>query len=560
MAMLKDSFNLHLVSNASSTTFPYNNPSKFSTILADEITLDNASWEVGVRQIMYPTTIANTSEDDKISIYKYEEYYRDLLPHPARQSDNLDQVGAMIDVGVLTPVPKEQTVTQDVDATAASSEMNFAKNKATDNNEAMIRHILKTVSESKWTKKRILQLEYKDSSKKFVLHLYKDDIVLTFSSTLQVYLGFKNTAYTKGSHWAWSQFQGKMESTLDMKDMKIYLFDLQVLESESHLLLPTYDTVKYDLSYEKTIENQFKDTVPDEMYYAPNFTFRVSPSKGKIERKSIRAVEDKFKMHEKRLMFIRFDSNSTKHLKLRNIYAVSDKIDYDIAIPTLSTKRKLDDSVEAKTIAQLVTSVRATFYYISVRMISHDLELKPFDTFSLSNTEQLKKPIRLLPSLNVKMREHKYIFSFNKKSQRFTVYVPHDRALELSKTLKSVLGFDGYSGPNVDPEGKFRPNTHTIAPHSPLIDRAITGLYVYCNIIDAVYIGDVKAPLLLSCAFKKNAERDIVYQKEFLNPSYVPLNRKTIRQIDIDVYDDAGARIPFLYGRTNLSLHFRRRE
>ena len=82
-----------------------------------------------------------------------------------------------------------------------------------------------------------------------------------------------------------------------MKDMKIYLFDLQVLESESHLLLPTYDTVKYDLSYEKTIENQFKDTVPDEMYYAPNFTLLVSPTKGKLERKSIRSVEHKFKMH-----------------------------------------------------------------------------------------------------------------------------------------------------------------------------------------------------------------------------------------------------------------------
>ena len=183
MAMLKDSFNLHLVSNASSTTFPYNNPSKFSTILADEITLDNASWEVGVRQIMYPTTIANTSEDDKISIYKYEEYYRDLLPHPARQSDNLDQVGAMIDVGVLTPAVKKQTTMQNVDATAASSEMNFAKNKATDNNKAMIRHILKTVSESKWAKKGILQLEYKQSSKTSLFFIYIKMIL--FSHFLQ---------------------------------------------------------------------------------------------------------------------------------------------------------------------------------------------------------------------------------------------------------------------------------------------------------------------------------------------------------------------------------------
>ena len=37
---------------------------------------------------------------------------------------------------------------------------------------------------------------------------------------------------------------------------------------------------------------------------------------------------------------------------------------------------------------------------------------------------------------------------------------------------------------------------------------------------------------------------------EFLNPTYVPLNMKTISQINVCIYDDAGTLISFLYGKT----------
>ena len=75
-------------------------------------------------------------------------------------------------------------------------------------------------------------------------------------------------------------------------------------------------------------------------------------------------------------------------------------------------------------------------------------------------------------------------------------------------------------------------------------------MYVYTNIIDSVYVVDDKAHLLLTRLFKRKCEQDIVYQMEFLNPTYVPLNMKTISQINVCIYDDAGTLISFLYGKT----------
>ena len=101
------------------------------------------------------------------------------------------------------------------------------------------------------------------------------------------------------------------------------------------------------------------------------------------------------------------------------------------------------------------------------------------------------------------------------------------------------------------------PSTYSRANDFPVLDRAITSLYVYSNIVERVFIGNVKASLLLTCPFHKNTNSNVI-QLEFLNPTYTKLNRSTIHQIDIAIHDDAGAAIPFLYGKTVLTLTFRK--
>ena len=88
------------------------------------------------------------------------------------------------------------------------------------------------------------------------------------------------------------------------------------------------------------------------------------------------------------------------------------------------------------------------------------------------------------------------------------------------------------------------------------MQRSITTLYTYSNIVEVVHVGDVKAALLLACPFITDKDSH-VRQIEFLRPTYCKVNRQRLKQIDVEITDDAGDLIPFLYGKTVITLHFR---
>ena len=315
LVIMKESFSVHLLSNVSPDLFPNNSPSKFSTYLANEINLPEGEWEVGVRQIMYPTHVATTSMDDKIDVYQYVKSYRKQLPDPSPEKIDLRTFDANMSMNEKEPLP-------------ATSEL--------------------------------------DSVTDFVIQ--------------------------------------QVKSSVQTQDMA--------------------------RRFEKT----------------------------------------------------------------------------------------------------------------------------PIASFSIDTKKQLRKPTDLIAKLNEKSKTYQYKFHFDKIQQRFTLTLGSEYGLHLNKSLASILGFE------FDPNLIYDPNTKVTAPEFPVLNRGITALYVYTNIIQSVYIGDVQAPLLLTCPFKNKDSKDDVHQLEFLNPYYVPLNRSVVNQIDIAIYDDSGSLIPFLYGKTKLSLDFRRKS
>ena len=46
----------------------------------------------------------------------------------------------------------------------------------------------------------------------------------------------------------------------------------------------------------------------------------------------------------------------------------------------------------------------------------------------------------------------------------------------------------------------------------------------------------------------------------FTDPHYVPVLINDFENVEIDIKDDTNARIPFLYGRSRLKLHFKPRN
>ena len=164
----------------------------------------------------------------------------------------------------------------------------------------------------------------------------------------------------------------------------------------------------------------------------------------------------------------------------------------------------------------------------------------------------MKNPEELLTLLNTSFAtKYNYEFSYDDNEQRFFLKNNGDYSLQLSSSLATILGFSSLKNEVVNGKSSFR------ADEFPVLDRAITSLYVYSNIVQNVFIGNVKASLLLTCPFHKKTS-DSVVQLEFLNPTYTKLNRSTLHQIDIAIHDEAGAIVPFLYGKTVLNLTFRK--
>lgn len=527
---MTDSFTVHLLSNVSPGLFPDNNASKFSTNLANELDLSEGEWEVAVRQIMHPTRIATTTEEDVIHVYKYKDVYRNILSLPSENVSSLEEMGNVID---LSP-PKGK--------------------KPPD----MLQHLLNTVNNSIWSKeKEVLKLEYNEQLKHFIIHIFSSDIVVWLNDNTRKYLGFRegHHAFEKGSSWAYTLFK---KDVTPPKDLKLYLCDLTTLEQETFNLLKSWDVNRREYCYRKIIPNKFKETLPQKDFVEPFFSFGVFPHEGLIKMFQLQPFPEKFKKYEKKIAFIRFNSLVRSTLEMNDIYSMNDfKPDIaetgNLILNVMKKPVLINETFDNSGHYIALQSISVTFYYVSVmKELVRDLEEKPMISITVNKDKEIEKPTEMVPLLNSMHDTYHYRFSYDVVTQRFEIFVGQKYAIQLSKSLSSILGFN-----STEP---FHSNTSHRATTFPLMKRAITALYVYCNIVDAVYIGDVKAPLLLTCPFKRSDSFNIVHQQEFLNPCYVPLNRAHINQIDIAIYDDAGSLIPFLYGKTKLSLDFRRKR
>ena len=514
-----EGFTVHLVSNVSPNLFPQNNPSKFSTNLAKEIDFSDGDWEVGVRHIMYPTHVSTTSAEDKISVYQEKKYYRNLLPPPPRDDKKRDlknfAQSININVKAYPAVPED---------------------------------ICKEVNKSEWAKDRnLLNLEYQPSSEKFILNIFHVDIAIQMSDDLAKYLGFKTKLFTKGSHWAWHKF--KKDKTGDFADVKLHLFDITTLETKSQTM-DSWWNHKGHKHYICNIPRNFKSGSENLYFKTSTFNFGVYVNVGKIEITPLLESIKTFLSSEKKILFYSFDKAASEAYGLDSIYVFDENTDVNIPIQATLQPYDLNNPLH------YMKNIEVTFYYDHSRDdIVVDLEKLPTASISMTGNIELKDPHQLLPKLNSEIaKPYGYSFNYDKVKKRFLLSTGTKYAIQLSQSLASILGYESKA------DVIYKQNTITTAPDCPILNRNITALYVYTNIIESVYVGNVRAPLLLTCPFKAKDSKDKVNQIEFLNPCYTPINRSSINQIDIAIYDDAGALIPFLYGKTKLSLDFRRKR
>lgn len=90
------------------------------------------------------------------------------------------------------------------------------------------------------------------------------------------------------------------------------------------------------------------------------------------------------------------------------------------------------------------------------------------------------------------------------------------------------------------------------------LQRGFYSLFIYCDIVDPVAVGNIRAPLLsrVNIAGKEGATISRIYQ----NIQYVPILRKQFDTIEIDIRSDFGQNVAFERGKVIVVLHFRRRK
>jgi len=85
-----------------------------------------------------------------------------------------------------------------------------------------------------------------------------------------------------------------------------------------------------------------------------------------------------------------------------------------------------------------------------------------------------------------------------------------------------------------------------------------TTMYVYCDLIEHVTVGDVRVPLLRTFGIEKKKNSTDVVHRTFSNLVYVPVQKKQFDTIEINIMTDTGEAVPFAPGKSVVLLHFRR--
>jgi hypothetical protein len=118
-----------------------------------------------------------------------------------------------------------------------------------------------------------------------------------------------------------------------------------------------------------------------------------------------------------------------------------------------------------------------------------------------------------------------------------------------SSDFQRLLGFDS---------GWIAIHGSKVANNVFELNRGLNLMYVYCDVAAHTVVGDTKTPLLRVCNVTGNHGEAV--RQTYIQPHYVPVGRREFDSIEIAINNEHGKPIPFEYGKSVITLHFRRRH
>jgi hypothetical protein len=123
---------------------------------------------------------------------------------------------------------------------------------------------------------------------------------------------------------------------------------------------------------------------------------------------------------------------------------------------------------------------------------------------------------------------------------------------EISNTIKTTLTYNDHISP------EYAGNVEIIISKDEIFDDQILlvgTLYVYTDIIDSQYLGDILSPLLRTVVVDHNYQKTI--WTHYDNPHYLRVNKTQIETINIYIRDEQGNKVLFEDSNIIVKLHFR---
>lgn len=143
-------------------------------------------------------------------------------------------------------------------------------------------------------------------------------------------------------------------------------------------------------------------------------------------------------------------------------------------------------------------------------------------------------------------------FSFNRTTGRFSLNFRSTGpfTFQMSDDLQKLMGFEDLP--------LNEKSFGAIGQRDFEANRGLNLMYVYCDVATHSIVGDTKTPLLRVC--NVTGKHGDFVRHTYVQPHYVPVGRHDFDAIEIAIYNDMGKPMPFQYGKSVVTLHFRRKH
>ena len=155
--------------------------------------------------------------------------------------------------------------------------------------------------------------------------------------------------------------------------------------------------------------------------------------------------------------------------------------------------------------------------------------------------------IRKLNRSMTKEAQFKIKFSYVASKRKVKINVPKGGYILITGDIATTLGFE--QDTVIEKE--------TISPYVADVNGGFSSMYVYVytDIVDAQFVGDVKMPLLRIVNTQGNYGDNV--NASFRYMQYVPIKVKSFKTLEINIKDDKNENSSFGFGKSIVTLHFK---